>query len=285
MQEYLGDWASLMEHRNAASKIITTRWTPETMAEEPELRLIFNWFVHYDLICAMMAGHKATIGPEWSIKARQAVERQQQENPDDIHLKIDKAFADFRDLTIDVSMMTAKRAQEDMTIEEFRRDFEATFQKCNDWWDSLDPDILREAEHVTLPAGGSPDDACPFRPAPLYTGNRWAVNFLIMDYYGLGIVLKHQIALTSAVDSQPAADPILTDYAIKICELLATIEAYPHTPAGALLSAQASIGLAALRLPNLPGYRQWMQRQLAKAEKMGYVLIDWLFLYSLFDDS
>ncbi|KAF8545028.1 hypothetical protein BDD12DRAFT_693971, partial [Trichophaea hybrida] len=270
-EEYLGDWASLMEHRNAASKIINSRWTPDTMAEDPELRMIFNWFVHFDLICAMMAGHKATVGPEWSIKARQVVERQQQEYPDDIRFKIDKAMADFRDLSLNVSIMTAKRAQEDLTIEEFRQDFQAMLKECYDWWNSLDPDILRESENVSLPANDSLDDVCPFKPAPLYTGTRWAVNFILMDYYGLGIVLRHQIALTSAVDSQPEADPILTDYAIKICELLAAIEAYPHTPSGALLSAQAPIGLAALRLPNLPGYRQWVQRQLAKAEKMGCV--------------
>ena len=274
-QEYLGDWASLMDHRNAASQIIKTQWTPTTITETCKLRMVFNWFVHFDLICAMMAGHKATITPEWSEICREAVFKRLKENPGNILLKIENAAGDFREITVKVSTMTAKRAQGEMSAEDFKRDFPETLQSCHDWWASLDPDILEGAELIALPTSdiADPDDASPFTPAPLYTGNRWAVNFLILDYYGLLIVLKQQVALTIGIESQPDLDDSLAEYAIKICELLTAIEAYPHTPAGALLSAQAPIGLAALRLPDLPNYRQWMQRQLAKAEKMGYFFL------------
>lgn len=263
-----------MEHRNAASKIIMAQWTPTTIAETCELRMVFNWFVHFDLLCAMMGGHRATVTPEWSEGCREAVFGRLKENPGDIRLKIENAAGEFRDITLKVSTMTAKRAQGEMSAEDFKRDFPETLQNCYDWRTSLDPDILKEAEQVALPASGTgnPDDVYPFKPAPLYTGSRWTVNFLLLDYYGLLIVLKHQVALTSGIESQPDLDESLVEYAIKICELLTAIEAYPHTPAGALLSAQAPLGLAALRLPDLPNYREWMQRQLAKAEKMGYCL-------------
>ncbi|KAA8895006.1 hypothetical protein FN846DRAFT_755254, partial [Sphaerosporella brunnea] len=72
-EEYLGDWASLMEHRNAASKIIHSTWDSSTMAETAELRTVFNWFAHFDLLASMIAGHEATLTAEWSYKNRDAV--------------------------------------------------------------------------------------------------------------------------------------------------------------------------------------------------------------------
>ena len=61
----------------------------------------------------------------------------------------------------------------------------------------------------------------------------------------------------------------LSELAVNICCILAAMEAYRDTPAGSQLAGQASIGLAALWIPNLPHYRRWVQKELAKCEKMG----------------
>ncbi|KAI5786017.1 hypothetical protein FPQ18DRAFT_368638 [Pyronema domesticum] len=270
-EEYLGDWASLQEHRNAASSIIKTLYTPETMSETFELRMVFNWFIHFDLLCAMMAAHRATTSPEWCLAASAAVMKQHLSNPSDLRLKIEKAAGDFRDITLEVSMMTARRLEGGTTLEQFERDFMQCLNNVMGWFEGLDKEILEGAERIQWPArdreDGEKQEDCPFQLAPLYTGIRWAVNFLLMDYYGLVIVLKTQIAITSA----ETASAGLAEFAVKICRLLAAIEAYPHTPAGALLSAQAPIGLAAMWIPDAPGYRAWLQKQLAKAERMGFV--------------
>jgi hypothetical protein len=288
------------------------------MSETFELRMVFNWFIHFDLLCAMMAAHRATTSPEWCLAASAAVMKQHLANPSDLRLKIEKAAGDFRDITLEVSMMTARRLEGGTTLEEFERDFMQCLSNVMGWFEGLDKEILEGAERIQWPAkdreeGGRQED-CPFQLAPLYTGIRWAVNFLLMDYYGLVIVLKTQIAITSAESGVMAAtaaanaanaanDPSsttavstptttssgasstgtsvaaatqeglasagLAEFAVKICRLLAAIEAYPHTPAGALLSAQAPIGLAAMWIPDAPGYRSWLQKQLAKAERMG----------------
>jgi len=237
------------------------------MAEDVELRLIFNWFSHFDLIAAMMVGHKATVSSEWSLKTRQVVQKKRKANPDDVNLKLEEAQCMFRDLAMEISMMTAKRTQGKLTVEEFRKASQQGLQLLYDWWNNLDPAIMQEYDNMTLPANLPPEDVCPFRPARLYKGTRWPVNFMICDYYGLIIMLKHQIALTNG----SGVDPSLHDYAIKICGILAAIEAFPEAPAGSLLASQAPIGLAALWVPDLPGYRRWMQKQLAKAEQMGFV--------------
>lgn len=266
-EEYLGDWMSLMEHRNAASQILTSLWTPQSMSETSQMRMVYNWFSHFDVLVAMMAGHQTTVGSEWSDENRKAVRRAAEASPDILGLKVDNASCEFRDLAMEISILTARRSQHQMTIEEFLRESQRLLQACSDWWNGLDPVLLDGAEEVASLTGGNPEDACPFKPAKVYKGARWAVNFLQCDYYGLIIMLKHQITLTSGLS--PEKD--LSELAMKICNLLAGIEAYPDSPSGALLAAQAPLGLAALWIPNNKRYRRWIQKQLAKIEQMGFV--------------
>jgi len=240
------------------------------MAETSELRTVFNWFMHFDLIAALMAGHQPACGPEWLWKNREVVAALQQANPDDLGLRLEEAVCAFRDLSLQISQMTAHRAAGVLTVEEFGLRSQEMLNKCYDWWKDLHPSILKGSEILQVSSKIMADiPICPFKPAPLYKGDRWAVNFLMLDYYGIIIVLKHQIVSTSSEHHDPSSDPSLQEYAIKICEVLAAIEAYPETPAGALLAVQAPIGLAALWLPNRHNYRRWMQYQLAKEEQMG----------------
>lgn len=256
---------NLMEHRNAASKILTSLWNPQTMSETPERRMVYNWFSHFDVLVAMMAGHQTTVGSEWSEENRRAVRRAAEANPSDLGLKVDNASCEFRDLAMEISILTAKRSQQQMTIEEFLKESQRLLQACSDWWSALDPVILAGADDISRSTAGNPEDVCPFKPAKIYRGIRWAVNFLVCDYYGLIIMLKHQVTLTSGLP--PETD--LAELAMSICSVLAAVEAYPDSPSGALLAAQAPLGLAALWIPNNKRYRRWIQKQLAKIEQMG----------------
>ncbi|PWW74002.1 hypothetical protein C7212DRAFT_214460 [Tuber magnatum] len=266
-EEYLGDWMNLMEHRNAATKILTALWTPETMSETPQRRMVFNWFAHFDVLVAMMAGHRTTVNSQWSDFNRQAVHREAEANPDNISLKVENASCEFRDLAMDVSILTAKRSQGLIIMEDFLIESARLLQACKSWFESLDPTIMSGAERALKKASTSAEDDCPFEPATIYKGNKWAVNFLVCDYYGLIIMLKHQIALTNGTGPEVS----LQDLAIKICNVLAAVEVYPDAPSGALLAAQAPLGLSALWIPNNKRYRRWIQKQLAKIEQMGFV--------------
>lgn len=269
-QEYLGDWMNLMEHRNAATKILTALWTPETMSETPQRRMVFNWFAHFDVLVAMMAGHRTTVDSQWSDFNRRAVHRETEANPDNISLKVENASCEFRDLAMDVSVLTAKRSQGLIIMEDFLNESARLLQACKSWFESLDPAIMSGAEKVLKKASTYAEDDCPFEPATIYKGNKWAVNFLVCDYYGLIIILKHQIALTNGTGPEVS----LQDLAIEICKVLAAVEVYPDAPSGALLAAQAPLGLSALWIPNNKRYRRWIQKQLAKIEQMGYATSD-----------
>lgn len=236
------------------------------MSETPQKRMVYNWFAHFDVLVAMMAGHRTTVGSEWSDLNRHAVRRECEVNPENMCLKVENASCEFRDLAMEISLLTFQRSQNLLTGEGFLTESKRLLQACSTWFNSLDPLILAGAEKVYRKSGtGGPEDECPFEPAAIYRGIRWAVNFLVCDYFGLIIMLKHQIALMNP--ERP--DPSLQDLAISICNVLAGVEKYSDSPAGALLAAQAPLGLAALWIPNNKGYRRWMQKQLAEIEQMG----------------
>lgn len=264
-----------MEHRNAASKLLTSLWTPETMAQCEENRTIYNWFLHFDVIASMMAGHNTALSSEWSDANLKAVTQIHRNDPDNVGAKVYLAMCSFQDIAVEASIMSAQRSANQITLEEFVQESQATLQRCQDWWDSLDDSVLYAAESLPPRRYINSDDTddeeiCPINPAPLYTDDRWGVNFLLCDYHGLLILLNHQLALTNNPDHQVslADTKTLADNALRICEVIAAMEAYPDTPAGSILAAQAPLGLAALWIPR--EYRGWMQRQLANCEQMGY---------------
>lgn len=268
---------SLMEHRNAASKVLQSLWTPESMASSGEHRTIYNWFMHFDVIASMMAGHNTTLSHVWSEANLSMMREIQRSDPTDTSAKVYCAMCAFQDLAVDASIMSAKRSSNQLTLEEFKSDATKLLARCREWWEDLDEAMLQEA--VILPPKRYTDveegeeAVCPIQPAPLYTGVRWGVNFMLCDYYGLQIVLKHQLALTNTKDHEvsPEDTQTLADNAISICKVIAAMESYPGTPAGSMLASQAPIGLAALWIPR--EYRGWMQRQLANCEQMGYVIL------------
>lgn len=236
------------------------------MASTLELRMIYNWFIHFDVISSMMAGHKTALGIEWSTANLDAVIKHFESNRDDLPAKLEYTLCTFREMAVGASVLTAKRSQSTMTMEEFVRSSEETLQNAFAWWENVDQSILDGAEMFKFSTAAlDNDDTCPFEPAPVHTGIRWCVNFMILDYYALVLLLKHQIALAHKNISVES----LTDYAIKICEIVAGFEACPDVPPGHLLSAQAALGLAALWIPNKPNYWNWVRKQMAKIEQMG----------------
>ena len=86
-----------------------------------------------------------------------------------------------------------------------------------------------------------------------------------MDWTSLEMVHKNQ---TSKVLQQqtPSDLPLL---ALEICRLFEAIEYWPQSPPGAVLAAQASLGVAAIYLPKDDRYTMWCRRKLAKMESLG----------------
>lgn len=250
-----------MDHRNAATSLLEYHYTPDTMAATADLRIVYNWFTRFDIFAAMMAGHQTTLSRQWCDRNREACREIMLNKPGDVTAILDHALATLRSLAMECSILTAKKTQGVINIEEFEVEAEKLRNMCQNWFENLDPILFQEVEEV--PRNPLEPDH-PFLPTPVYKGLRWPVNFLLLDYYGLRMMMRHQLQISA----DAGTDSVLADLAVSVCKVLAAIQG-PDAPHGALLAAQAALGLCALWLPPNPTYRFWIQRQLASIEQMG----------------
>lgn len=272
-EEYMGDWGNLMQHRNAATRVIRKLHTPESMAQTPENRLIYGWLSRFDIYASMMAGHLAQLDRLWSIRNREYQELEAMQDPANVVLGVEAAAASLRDLAMNASSLVAKRSQNgglpDPEVESqslmLRKQYAA-------WWAELNPMILLEAEEVSRPPGATEEDE-PFLPSRAYTGPRMAVNYLLLDYYALKILMNFQLPI--ALEAEPITNDDENPHdssslAIKCCKILSAMQG-PGSKPYVLLPTQAQLALIALWLPPAPHHRAWLKRQLAKMEELGYI--------------
>ncbi|KAI5783894.1 hypothetical protein DFH27DRAFT_615740 [Peziza echinospora] len=265
-EEYLGDWRNLMQHHVAAASIIKDIFTPESMTHTSERRIIYTWFSRFDIYAAMMAGHSTTLDRSWSKLNRDFYERDAQQNPHDLHKKIEYNIAKLRDLAMDMTLLIAGRAQCTISLTELGRDAIILRDRYIAWWKELDPILLENPDPVPAHGSGGAED--PFLPAYIYNGARWGVNLMLLDYYGLTMLMSHH--MPTGMEEIPGAKVDVHEAALAASRILSAIQA-SDAPPGALLPTQATVALVALWLPQNDVYQAWARKQLATIEQQGYI--------------
>lgn len=81
----------------------------------------------------------------------------------------------------------------------------------------------------------------------------------------MGMMHEGQTALI--LKQQPPLK--LQQLASEFCRLFEAIEHWPHSSPGAVVAAQAAIGLAAPHLPKVEKYTVWCRQKLARVEGLG----------------
>lgn len=270
----MGDWGNLVQHRNAATRVIRELHTPESMAQTPENRLIFSWLSRFDIYASMMAGHLAQLDRLWSTRNREYQELEAMQDPTSVVPVVEAAIAALRNIAMNASALVAKRSQNrGLPDPEVESQSLMLRKQYADWWAELDPIVLLEAEEVPRPPGATEEDE-PFLPYRVYSGPREAVNYLLLDYYALKILMNYQLPI--ALGAEPITDDDENPHdsgslAIKCCKILSAMQG-PGSKPYVLLPTQAQLALIALWLPPVPHHRAWLKKQLAKIEELGYAL-------------
>lgn len=216
-----------------------------------------------------MAGHELVLGREWFSASSDYYLRQVHEHPDSIYFRIENAIASHRVMAYDMAMLFARLRRGEITIQKFTNDNEAISQRISSWLGHLgslltDDKYLVHRFDKSIPK--DPDDIVDaYVPRGLYHGEMFAANFMSMDWTSLEMVHKYQ---TSVALKQPPP-PDLPKFALEICRIFQAIEYWPHSPPGAVLAAQASVGIAAIFLPKDDKHSMWCRRKLAKIESLG----------------
>ncbi|RPA87502.1 hypothetical protein BJ508DRAFT_320515 [Ascobolus immersus RN42] len=266
-EEYLGDWGNLMQHRNAAANVILTLYTPETLAQTAEGRLVYTWFSRLDLYAAMMAGRATTLSIDWSEANRAHLQMEADKNPHCLELKADLAHARLRDLAFSVADLTALKAKNRLSPQQLEEEGRKLQEGLQNWYKVLELDHTLMMSRTTVTKQPlEADNYCPFLPVDIFVGGAFTTNMLMCDYYGLMLMLAHQMPA-----SHEGVEKILSEYAMKICGIIGGMDVYQQNAAGWLLTVEASIALASIWVPPKPEYRAWIRKQLAQIEATGYI--------------
>ena len=237
---------------------------------ETELRRkSLEWYSRFDLFAGLMAGHELVLGRDWFCANDDYYRQQLSQYPESISSHFESAIARHHMIAMDMAMLFAKLPRGEISMQDFMRDNALITRRIRTWMDELDPLLSNKKYLVTSFEGArerEPEDIVdPYTPGGLYQGDLWPVNFMMLDWTALEMMHKYQTALM--LQQQPP--PEVQHLALEICRLFETIEYWPHSPAGAVVAAQAAIGTATLYLLKDERHTMWCRRKLAKVEGLG----------------
>jgi len=267
-QDYLGDWVSLLGHQKAAYGMLLELYSTHSIMETELRRKILAWYLRFDVMGGLMAGHSAVLGREWFLETESYYHQQTLTYPTNIDYKIEATIASHRLLAGDLALLYAQLPRGDITMEEFARESERYSEQIEKWREKLDS-VFRDDNHLVMSFGGKkpdPEDIVdPYLPGGLYQGALFTFNFMIMDWHAINLMHKHKTAVL--LHRRPL--PGVRELALQICRLFEAIEYWPESPPGAVVKAHGSLGLAIVFLPRDEKHIMWCRRKLAKVESFG----------------
>ena len=260
---------NLLGHQKAAFEMLRELYTPENIIQTEARRKIFEWYARFDLFAGLMSGYEVTLGREWFCAYNSYYQGMSIQNPDNLSLKINSIIAHHRLMAMEVALLFAKLPRGNISIQDFIIENQ-TISEHIEAWKSQIKDLLVGQDHLLVDFTGSPerdpdDIVDPYKPGGLYQRPFWTANYLMMDYHSFSILHQYQTAMML----QQLPPSHLAQDALEQCRVFETIERWPGSPAGALLPAQASLGMAGLYLPRDERHSMWCRRKLATIERMG----------------
>ena len=247
-------------------------YTPATLVETDLRRKMFTWYARFDLFAGIMSGTDTVIDREWASSFADYFTHLLEKDPKNIDLMIEQRLGTNRLLAMDMASLFAKLQRGVVSIRDFFVENQSLSDKIKAWRKSLEP-LLAEEEHrinsfEDWPPPDPGDIVDPYQPGLYYSGPLFVLNIMVMDSYAIDIMHRYQTAM---ILQQQAPEEELATMALEQLRYFEAIDMYPGSPSGAVLNAQACLGLATLFLPKDEKHIMWCRRKLAKMEGMGYV--------------
>ena len=240
-QEYLGDWVNLFGHQKAAYGILLELYSPETVSETEVRRRILSWYSRFDLFAGLMAGHSTVLGREWFYASDNHYRSQVLNYPENLDYKIEGAVAGHRLIAVDLATLFARLPRGEISITDFIRENKMIGERIENWMNPMNRFLSNQKYLVTsfeaAEARDVDDIVDPYVPGGLLRGDLWSANFMILDWTGIELMHKHQTALMLQQDPPPEMQSL----ALEICRLFETIEYWPHSRPGAILSTHGTM--------------------------------------------
>ena len=268
-QEYLGDWVNVLGHQKAAHGIILELYTPTSILEKEEYCRILSWYSHFDIVTSFLSNSALTLGNEWFIAIHEYYAQLSQRHPEDVDLRIEALQSRHKLIDMDTVVLLAKAAKKQISVAVFMQEDQKLSEAIASTKNIEDP-VLTDPDFLVYKFEGAPcplpdDIVDPYTPGKLFTAPLWTMNFVILGALSRDLLHRYRKALL--LGQRPP--PELAILALEICRVFETIEYWPHGPPGAVVSAHAALGIAALVLPKDEKHIMWCRRKFALIESRG----------------
>ncbi|KAI9892185.1 MAG: hypothetical protein M1814_001644 [Vezdaea aestivalis] len=265
-EEYLGHWVNLRNHQDAAHKILTQLYTPETIMNTEISRLILAWYARFDVFTGLLSGHQGTLSRVWFEASLQHYLRRVAIDPIDLIARIECMSSEIRLFALDLAELIDKAPH--VAPQTFLHENAMLAHRIARWGAELDVTLRDEAWFVHIPGVRTENDVLdPFEPGLLMGGERWPVNTLLNDWYAIDSMQRFQTAKVMGKE----APPELRTLAFKMCQMFEAIDRWEGSPKGSLVASQASLSLSCLFLPREKHWDDWARRKLVIVERNGYI--------------
>lgn len=268
-QEYLGSWVNCMSHQMAAYQILSNLYSPQEVVRNDDLRIILQWYIHFDVFAGMLSGNGTILPREWFEVCHEWDLQQIKLKPEDVELKYRECCSRCRLLAADVALMFARKSRNEITEEDFNAKCKAMDKELRSWESNLDP-ILRDSSKLITNFPDAPpqdpeDIVDPYQPNTIFDGELFGTNFIILQFLGLDLMFQYQL---SAAQGETRLLE-MQQLALRMCQLVEAIQHHRTTPESVLLGIQASLAMATTFLPRDEKHNMWSRRKLATVEALG----------------
>ncbi|ODH48242.1 hypothetical protein GX48_05641 [Paracoccidioides brasiliensis] len=269
-EEYLGDWASVIDHHQAAHRMLTELYTPEKIYQNEFRRHIFMWYTRFDVVSGLIAGNETILDRDWYIACEYSATGDAANNPGDLNKQYLAWGVRNRRIAMDMASLIAKASRGVITTEEFNRqnkELSISIEEIQQNWNSLtNPQHLVMSYPNKVPLG--PDDIVdPYVPGGIHNESQWEMNNCLVDV--LSTIMMHKYQTGVFLQQLDLAE--LQFLALEICRVVEAMERWPNRPKDSMLSIHNALGLSTLFLPRDEQHTMWCRRKLAQVEQLGHI--------------
>ncbi|KAF3923190.1 hypothetical protein ABW20_dc0109573 [Dactylellina cionopaga] len=252
LEEYLGDWANLIEHRKGAYMILESLFSPQSILDTPEGYPIFSWFTRIDLSVSIIAGLQTILDADWYDAAFKSCRAQLVQQPDNIYLVALNAESYCRQITMQVVNVLYSRFNGLCDYGSYENAMLVALKDINTFWEQF------SGLQSVLGAGGV------FNPN-LPSTIRTEMAYVYAEVHAIGMLIHHQRSVLYGFDRD-----YMSAHCTAICELVETTKRHRKYQPASLLPFQLSLAMAAA-FNSEDGLQSFLRSQFHAMEQSGFI--------------
>ncbi|KAI1977929.1 hypothetical protein LOZ51_005861 [Ophidiomyces ophidiicola] len=270
LEEFVGDWVNLIDHHQAAHRMLLELYTPQSIHVDSFRRHILLWYTRYDIMAGLMSGNSVILSREWYLADEEFSMQESLNDPHDLDKKIMAWGARHRRFGMDVASLFAKMSQGYISMEQFlieKEVLDTSFEEQRRFLETMKDSrylVLSYPHQKPLDADEIFD---PYSPGMIYGDELWEINFCGMELVSVGMLYKYQ----TGTILQNLDYTELKEIALDQAQRIETLNRWPNKPEEMHLWFMSPLGMVVLFLPHDKEYNMWSRRKLARNEQLGYI--------------